>query len=271
MKLSPGTVLFQNKILKPSKWSLKEWKYNVPAWIRVYFFFCSGVNSYTVLCQFYKLLSEALEKGWSLSCFVNEALILLEELKRKPASDPDYYQSIELLYNCDRLRRTLEVHDSSIYGYSAFCNNFSNYQLQAYPAFQFFRQAGAKTKREDHVKHEGVIKLKSDIDFWVSMNNETNGGFGLPYEPFGFRSWMRLRKISREQCENTLGFMNLRNNIDLTPAEREKWGLPMKKEEDFRDKERLHVVSELKKWGVWEVRKKVLEFMHQDLNSSIFG
>lgn len=249
----------------PTKYSLSELKNKIPAWIRVYFFFCSRVNSYVVLKKLHELLCQALEEGWSLSYFVDSALTLLEELRKTTDAEPDYYSSINELWNCDRLKRIYEVHNSLICGYNSFISGFNNMQLAAYPCYSFFRQDGAKTKRPDHVKNEGAVRLKTDIDFWVAMNNEKDGGFGLPYCPFGFRSWMRLHKISRRECIEIYKIMHERDKPDLSPEYREKWGLPMSKKTDFKDPKRLLIVSELKRWGVWSIRKKILAIMHPNI------
>ena len=214
-----------------------------------------------VLYHFHELICDGIFQGWSVAHFVNEALILLKSLKRKPAPEPGYYQSIDALYNCDRLSGTFQDHNALEYGYRNFVIDYKKLQFIVYPALKFVRQQGAKTKRIEHVKHEGVIKLKTDLDFWASMNNENDGGFGLPHAPFGFRSWMRTTSIDRKECLK-LGLLKHEKEVPfLSPALREKWGLSLISDADYADKERLKVVEILKQWGVWSVRQKMLDII----------
>ena len=89
------------------------------------------------------------------------------------------------------------------------------------------------------------------------MNDENDGGFGNPYSPFGFNSWMTTFDVERDEAE-AMGIIAPGERLYVPPAIREKWGLPLLFEEDFNDPERLKVVEELKRWGVWEIREKIL-------------
>lgn len=244
----PSCILFENKKLVPSKRSLKDWKKEVPAFIRNYMFFISGVDDMEVLQCMYLLVKEALDEGWSVGKFVDEGLQKLDTFDRSRVCS---------LYDIERLRCIYLTQMSLLSGYRNFVDAFDHYFLQMYPAWEFFRQAGALTKRPDHVKNEGQIHLKTDLDFWISMNDENDGGFGNPYSPFGFNSWMTTLGVERDEAE-AMGIIAPGERLYLSPANREKWGLPLLTDDDFNDPERLKVVKELKKWGVWEIREKIL-------------
>jgi hypothetical protein len=104
-------------------------------------------------------------------------------------------------------------------------DDFDPYQLQVYPAWEFYRQAGAKeqNKRTDHVKHEGFIRLKTDLPFWLARNRAEIGGFGNPYGPWGFNSWMTTIKVDRERAED-LGLIKPGERLQI-PAEYADWNI----------------------------------------------
>lgn len=235
--------------------SLKEWKREVPPWIRVYMFFISGITDMNILTNLHSHVCEAVEDGWSMTSFVDKGFDILDSCINK-----NNQEEIKALYNIERLRNLYETHLLLSAGYNQFVEDFEHYSLQIYPACIFMRVAGAKTKRFDHVKHEGVIRLKTDFSFWIEMNNEEDGGFGLPYAPFGFRSWMRRFGEDRETAEK-LGLVKPLERLFVSPSTREKWGLPILYKDDLNDPERLKVVEELKRWGVWEIRQKMLEIL----------
>ena len=245
-----GLWLFKNKRLIASNRSLKEWKKDVPAWIRIYFFFISGISDMRILMKMHKLIYDYYR--CHASVFIDAALQLLDSLRT-----PQNEEQIQMLYNVERLFMLWDTHYSMIAGYNNFIDNYEEMSLQIYPAFSFFRKDGAKGKRIDHIKNEGVIRLKTDFDFWVSMNDENDGGFGLPYSPFGFRSWMCGMGVDRENAED-LKLIKEKELLFIAPSIREKWGLPILSEKDLNDPERLKVIAEMKKWGVWEIRKKML-------------
>ncbi|MBQ2379570.1 MAG: hypothetical protein II295_04175 [Akkermansia sp.] len=245
-----GLWLFRNKKIIASNRSLKEWKKEVPAWIRIYFFFISGISDMRILMKMHKLIYDYY--GCHAAIFIDAALQLLDSLRT-----PQNEEQIKKLYNENRLFMLWDSHNSMINGYNNFIDAYDEMTLQVYPACEFFRVAGAKTKRPGHVKREGIIQLKTNFAFWESLNNEDDGGFGLPYSPFGFRSWMRSLSVDREKAEE-LQLIKEKELLCIAPSIREKWGLPILYKKDLNDQERLKVIEDMKKWGVWEIRKKML-------------
>jgi len=49
--------------------------------------------------------------------------------------------------------------------------------------------------------NEGVVKLKTDLPFWLSMNDPAFGGFGVPWGPWGFNSGMGEQDEDRDTAE----------------------------------------------------------------------
>lgn len=247
-----GNYFFLNKKIVLSR-SKKEYQQSTPAWVRLYQFSISGISDMMLLQQMHSFLYTAISEKWNITSFIDKALSRLDEWNTtKNQTD------IAALRDQKRLRCLYLTHKQIACGYRLFVENFSEpIYLYAYPAAKFTRQAGAKTKRIDHVKNEGVIKLLSDFDFWCSMNNEEDGGFGYPFMPFGFNSWMRVCLIDREKAES-IGIIKPREKLKVPPELREKWCLPLERTEDYYDKKRLAVVEEMKKWGIADVRHKML-------------
>ncbi len=85
-------------------------------------------------------------------------------------------------------------------GYGAWKEGNKQEILDTYPASQFIRLHAVAVPRPLHEEHEGEIHLKSDIKFWMEMNKREIGGFGVPWEPFGYNSGMGTRDVPRSTC-----------------------------------------------------------------------
>ena len=74
--------------------------------------------------------------------------------------------------------------------------------LNRYPAAKFVRRPGGNPMdfRPVHVAQEGTIKRWDDFTFWKAMNDERIGGFGVPWGPWGFNSYMRQEPVSRARA-----------------------------------------------------------------------
>lgn len=79
--------------------------------------------------------------------------------------------------------------------------------LDEFPAQQFIRERDVKTPRPVHQENEGVVRLKTDLDFWMAMNDPSFGGFGVPWGPWGFNSGMGVEDTDRETAEQ-LGLLD---------------------------------------------------------------
>lgn len=249
-----GYLKFEYKRIAYAKWGGKEWRRRVPAYIRNYLFYIPNIEDKDLLILAYEILKKNIECCNQVSGVIDEMYISLEKYAPKAKTD-DY----KLLMDSERIRTMYLTQMQLQFGHNLFKESFDKFSLNAYPAWCFHRQAGAiNNKRKHHVENEGCVKLKTDLDFWISMNDENKGGFGNPFGPWGFNSWMRALPESRCKVEK-LGLLKKGEKIDISAAEREKWCLPLSHPEDINDAARLNVVKSLKRWGVWNIRKKIME------------
>jgi hypothetical protein len=259
MKFS--SFLFKNKIIMPSAWSLSDWYRHVPAWVRIYFFFVSGVTNKDVLRELHSLLFNMNEEGHQISAFIYEAQMMFDGMRKSPSiCKRDFCESIQICNDYERLRCMYRTFMELLSGYEQYCEDMScDYSMWQYPCWRMLRLDGAKTKRRDHENYIGSVALKTDCRFWIARNSEALKGFGLPYTPFGFNSWIYLEPVNRNECIE-LGLIEKDEPIHcLSPAAREMWGLPLLRAADVNDAGRKIVVEAMKKWGIYELRKEVLE------------
>ncbi|MFN3077683.1 MAG: hypothetical protein ABT940_12560 [Alphaproteobacteria bacterium] len=73
--------------------------------------------------------------------------------------------------------------------------------INQFPAARFVRSPGARIKRERHVQAEGEVRRWDDFEFWRFQNAADIGGFGVPWGPFGFNSYMRQEPVRRKEAE----------------------------------------------------------------------
>ncbi len=73
--------------------------------------------------------------------------------------------------------------------------------IDEFPAQRFIRDLDVEVKRPLHVQNEGVVRLKTDLDFWLAMNSPLIGGFGTPFGPWGYGSGMGVEDVDREEAE----------------------------------------------------------------------
>lgn len=100
---------------------------------------------------------------------------------------------LELIY-------TTKTHQS--YGFGQYQEGSAPDIVDAFPAARFVRFGFVQEPREYHEQHRDEVRLKSDIEFWVSMNDPDMGGFGVPYPPFGYNSQMGMIDVSRAEAED---------------------------------------------------------------------
>ena len=213
--------------LFPSSRTSAEWSM-VSAAVRNNAFFSACIEDERLLSALQKLVDKATENGWSVGGFIDEALQELDRIALDPETrkNETFREDFEALYNSERLRLIYLTQMQLTHGYSLFCESFDPYELNAYPAWKFHRQPGAKEqyKRHDHVQHQGEIRLKTDIEYWLARNRFEIGGFGNPYGPWGFNSWMRELPVERDQAEK-LGLLSPGEKLSIPPALAE-WNLP---------------------------------------------
>ncbi|MBL9174135.1 MAG: hypothetical protein JNL10_11415 [Verrucomicrobiales bacterium] len=90
--------------------------------------------------------------------------------------------------------------------------------LDEFPAQRFIREVGVEKPRRIHDENEGEVRLKSDLAFWLAMNDPAIGGFGVPYGPWGFNSGMGVEDVDRAEAES-LGLLTPGEKVE--PVEQE--------------------------------------------------
>lgn len=244
--------------LYPSSDTSADWN-TVSAAVRNNSFFSACIEDERLLGALQKLVGKAVDEGWSVGGFIDEALQKLDAIALAPDTPKDetFRDNFERLYDVERLRLIYMTQWELSDGYRRFNEAFSPYQLHAYPAWEFHRQPGAKeeNKRADHVQHEGDIRLKTDVAYWLDRNRPDIGGFGNPYGPWGFNSWMRELPVDREKAE-ALGLVKPDEKLSIPPALAE-WGLPQAVQQmskagvaDLTSEQRQNVVNRCQAEGI---------------------
>lgn len=86
--------------------------------------------------------------------------------------------------------------------------------LDAFPAQRFIRVVEVTTARDEHEDEEGQVRLKSDLEFWRSINRD----FGVPWGPWGWGCGHDVEDVSRDEAE-VLGL--LKPGEAVRPVEQE--------------------------------------------------
>lgn len=72
--------------------------------------------------------------------------------------------------------------------------------LDAYPAQRFIRAQQRKDPRPLHKSNRNEVRRKDDMEFWLKMNDQSIGGFGVPFGPWGFNSGMDVEDVRRDKA-----------------------------------------------------------------------
>lgn len=206
------------------------------AQVRLGAFFSAQVESERYLLGLRAMVAGAMEEGVTEGEFLHRVRAWLQmeadELGLEAPSDrlermsPEEVQSYERDVrkpdSLARLRLIFRTQAEMCAGLTEWRRGMEPMQLRLFPAWRFIRRPGAKTFRADHVEHEDEIHLKADLAWWMARNDPEFGGFGNPWPPFGFNSWMWIVPVSRAECER-LGVLRPGQKVDLTEEERELW------------------------------------------------
>lgn len=115
--------------------------------------------------------------------------------------DPADAGTIKDITSEGRLSLIFDVMTQSANDYSYWKQGMNPDVLDEFPAQRFVREAEVKQPRTVHQMNEGVVMLKSDLDFWLAMNDPSFGGFGVPWGPWGFGSEMGVEDVDRDTSE----------------------------------------------------------------------
>lgn len=99
-----------------------------------------------------------------------------------------------------RLKLIFDTQIRQSYAKSSLKYSTQSAVIEAYPAWRFVRDGYVDEPREDHVKHEGQVRLKSDTEYWLARNDPKFGGFNVPWGPWGFNSQMGVEEVGRREA-----------------------------------------------------------------------
>ena len=217
-----------------------QWQRVAPA-IRQKSFFSATVDSAKTLKSWRKMLLEWLEgateevitpdgkkevafKEVSLAKFRERAArFAIQEGLATEADFPD--QKITNVISNARLQLVFNTNIEQAQEFAYWKQRVGNADyLNKYPAARFVRRPGGNPKyyRPLHVAAEGIVKRWDDLSFWLSMNSEEIGGFGVPWGPWGFNSYMRQEPVSRSEAIS-LGL--IRPDERLSPPDVSAYGV----------------------------------------------
>jgi len=84
--------------------------------------------------------------------------------------------------------------------------------LNEFPAWRFVRVQDVETARDEHAPFEGKVALKTDLDFWIGINQD----FGVPWGPWGWGCGHDVEDVDRDEAEE-LGL--IAPGAELEPAQ----------------------------------------------------
>lgn len=141
----------------------------------------------------------ALKVG-SRADFVKQMSELALQLGLGPL-DPDDKGTLKDITSERRLGLIFDVQTTAAYEFGNWKQGQDPDVLDEFPAQRFIREADVVKPRIVHHQNEGVVKLKSDLEFWMGMNSPIIGGFGVPWGPWGFNSGMAVEDVDRDEAE----------------------------------------------------------------------
>lgn len=111
-----------------------------------------------------------------------------------------------------RLQLIFDTQVESAMAYGYWRQGLSRVNLATFPAQRFIRIRPVLTPRPYHAANENVVKLKTDLAFWLDMNRD----FNVPWGPWGFNSGMGVEDVSRREAI-ALGILRPDEKLDPAP------------------------------------------------------
>ena len=212
----------------PLDLSSAEWSSQVPAYFRSQSYFSAHTSAAETLNQYKTFLTDFLEgttediatpggrsvtalKSGGRSQFVDSVKTLLG------GSPDEGAGSVTTKSSTTRAELIFTTNQRQAWGRGQWEEGNSPEILDYFPGARFVRIGFVQEPRPLHEEHRDEVHLKDDLKFWLAMNSTEIGGFGVPYEPFGFNSQMGLEDVTREECI-ALGLIDA--NTQITPPDR---------------------------------------------------
>lgn len=238
---NPFLAQFRGLETAPGPLTAAQWQAAAPA-IRRAAFFSATVEDEKLLEGLRKYCDTAIEQGWTTAEFLANTRRWMRETKDALGIPYDrsedrldtmtseqrrrYENSVRHIDSIARLKLIFRTQSEMASGYRLFLQDLAPEELERNPGWLFYRTPGAKTFRADHEAHEGELRLKTDADYWLARNDASFGGFGNPYPPFGYNSWMWVAPRSRKECEQA-GLLQPGQPVpEPDPRLLRDWGLP---------------------------------------------
>lgn len=201
-----------NKKVTPSWFNTRDWASVAPA-LRNRSFFSATISSAKVLTKMRNMLLDwqagAVEDTAGGVAYKETGLAKFREtaaefmIQEGLATEDDYAdQRIQNVVSNARLQLIYNTNLEQAATFAAWQVQMRDpYELNRRPAARFFRRSGAIVKRPRHVAAEGEVRRWDDFAFWMFQNAADIGGFGVPWGPFGFNSYMVQEPVSRAEAE----------------------------------------------------------------------
>ena len=227
------------------KLSSKEWA-AMPVHIRERAYFTANVESMKFLNRSKKMLDDYLSgaretvttpdgrkvtalKKASRSDFVYEMQKLAKETGLGNVLPPGEDMSRDMITRMkditseSRLNLIFDTQTQQAQAYGYYKQGQDPAILDAYPCQRFIRAEQRKEPRPLHERNKNKVKRKDDMDFWLKMNDQSIGGLGVPFGPWGFNSGMDVEDVRRDEAEK-LGLIE-KNEQVLPPDDTFNKGL----------------------------------------------
>jgi hypothetical protein len=112
--------------------------------------------------------------------------------------DPEDAGTIRDIRSESRLRLIFDTQVKAAQDFGYWKQGMDPDVLDAFPAQRFIRVQDVKVPRDYHEEALGTVRLKSDLDYWMSLNRD----FGVPHGPWGFNSGCDVEDVGREETED---------------------------------------------------------------------
>jgi hypothetical protein len=111
-------------------------------------------------------------------------------------------ESIQNVIGASRLKLIFNTNTAQAQDFAIYQSRVADpVRINRFPAAEFVRTPGARVPRTLHVANEGAVRRYDDLAFWLAQNSADIGGFGVPWGPWGFNSFMTTFPVSRARAE----------------------------------------------------------------------
>jgi hypothetical protein len=111
--------------------------------------------------------------------------------------DPNDAGTIKDITSERRLGLIFDAQTRQAYAYGGWKQGLDPDILDEFPAQRLVRVQDVKEPRNAHQQYEGVAALKSDLNFWLRINQD----FGVPWGPWGWGCGHDVEDVDRAESE----------------------------------------------------------------------